>query len=165
MVRIKKRGTTSKATRKASAKKPFFKKVQHDEAEMAKHWDFRKSRAHNMKRVGLAHDVNRAVGGLPGGTPSSQHVPQEVQLEFVDIPQNPDDLADVGRNERRLPMSEEKQAYVVRLAAKHGADVGAMMRDRRRNPQQHTEKKLRKMIALYEGLTDAQRRVPAPGSS
>ena len=161
-----------------------------------------------MKRVGLAHDVNRAVGGLPGGTPSSQHVPQEVQLEFVDIPQNPDDLADVGRNERRLPMSEEKQAggpsgdgprfarcfkrtapafrprknqpkrpsslrelgrrvqaYVVRLAAKHGADVGAMMRDRRRNPQQHTEKKLRKMIALYEGLTDAQRRVPAPGSS
>ena len=38
----RRRATTTKVKRKADKK--FFKKVQHDDAEGAKHWDFRKTR-------------------------------------------------------------------------------------------------------------------------
>ena len=162
MVKIKKRGTTNKATRKSSQQKRFFKKVQHNDAEVAKHWDFRRSRAHNMTRMGLAHDVNRAVGGMPGAAPSAERVEQTTTLELVDIPQNPDDLLNNGTNERRSPLSEEKQRYVVALVAKHGDDVAKMARDLKRNPQQLTAAKLRKMIAKYRGLTEKQRLVPLP---
>lgn len=164
MVKIKKRTTANKATRKASTKKRFFKKVQHDDAEVAKHWDFRKTREANMRNMGLAHDVNRAVKGLPGATPSSDHRAQQtVKLELVDIPQS-DDLSTgaQGINERRSPMSEEKQKYVVKLMTKYGDDTDKMAKDIKRNPQQFTSAKLKKMISRYNLLTDKQRLVPPP---
>ena len=118
-----------------------------------------------MKRVGLAHDVNRAVPGLPGAEPASERVAQQVHLEFVDVPQNPEALqgsSDVGTNLRRNPMAEEKQQYIVRLMAKYGDDVAKMAHDRKRNPQQFTQQRLRKMIEKYEGLSDQWRVVPPP---
>lgn len=157
----RRRATTSKATRKASTAKKFYKKVQHNDAEVAKHWDFRRTREHNLKKMGLAHDVNRAVGKLPGLAPSGEHVPKAVELEFVDIPQ-PTDLALLGdfeRNERRPPMSEEKQAYIVKLMAKHGSNCVKMAKDLKRNPQQLTATKLGKMVETYEALTEKQRLV------
>ena len=58
-------------------------------------------------------------------------------------------------------MSEEKQKYVVTLTQKHGRDFAKMARDRKRNPQQFTATKLRKMVELYESLSDDQRVVVA----
>ncbi|KAH8059633.1 ribosome biogenesis protein Nop16 [Aureococcus anophagefferens] len=152
----RRRATTTKVKRKADKK--FFKKVQHDDAEVAKHWDFRKTREHNMKRLGLAHDVNRAVGKLPGAAPAGERVDQAVELEFVDIPQQAD-LTKIGTSDRRPPMSEDKQAYIVKLMAKYGDDCAKMARDVKRNPQQLTEAKLRKMVAKYDGLSDKHRLV------
>mmetsp|Transcript_25460 Transcript_25460/g.76460 ORF Transcript_25460/g.76460 Transcript_25460/m.76460 type:complete len:163 (-) Transcript_25460:34-522(-) len=149
MVKIKKRRTTSKATRKASSGKRY-KKVSHTVPEIAKNWDPRKSRQQNMKRLGLAHDPNRAVPGLPGN-PSSEVVEQEVHLELVDAPRGAD-LQAASRNPRRRPMPEEQQKYIVRLLAKHGSDAAKMARDRKRNPQQFSEQKLRRLVELYEGL-------------
>ncbi|KAH8044575.1 ribosome biogenesis protein Nop16 [Aureococcus anophagefferens] len=80
-----------------------------------------------MKRLGLAHDVNRAVGKLPGAAPAGERVDQAVELEF---------------------------AYIVKLMAKYGDDCAKMARDVKRNPQQLTEAKLRKMVAKYDGLSD-----------
>jgi hypothetical protein len=44
----RRRATTSKAKRKATMQKRFFKKAQHTDAEVAKHWDFRATRNQNM---------------------------------------------------------------------------------------------------------------------
>ena len=88
-------------------------------------------------------------------------MPKAVELEFVDIPQ-PTDLALLGdfeRNERRPPMSEEKQAYIVKLMAKHGSNCVKMAKDLKRNPQQLTATKLGKMVETYEALTEKQRLV------
>ena len=43
--------------------------------------------------------------------------------------------------------------------AKYGDDCAKMARDVKRNPQQLTEAKLRKMVAKYDGLSDKHRLV------
>lgn len=159
MVKIKKRSTTNKVKQKQA--KRFFKKVQHNDPEVAKHWDFKKSREYNMKTMGLAHDVNRAIKGLPGFAPSCEAVKVVHTLELVDIPQS-EDLANNGVNDRRTPLPEEKQKYIVALMTRYGDDVGKMARDTKRNPQQETAAHLRKMIKKYRSLTDKQRLVPLP---
>ena len=105
--------------------------------------------------------ANRAVG-VPGAAPSRVEVAQEVKLRLVDAPQ-PARLMDVDKNtnKRRNPMSEEKQKYISTLMKKHGRDFAKMARDRKRNPQQFTSTKLRKMVELYESLSDDQRVVVA----
>ena len=161
MVRIKKRGARAAGGPKQKQQKRLFKKVQVNEPEIAKHWDPRRSRGANLARMGLSDDANRAVG-VPGAAPSRVEVAQEVKLRLVDAPQ-PARLMDVDKNtnKRRNPMSEEKQKYVVTLTKKHGRDFAKMARDRKRNPQQFTATKLRKMVELYESLGDDQRIVVA----
>ena len=146
---------------KQKQQKRLFKKVQVNEPEIAKHWDPRRSRGANLARMGLSDDANRAVG-VPGAAPSRVEVAQEVKLRLVDAPQ-PARLMDVDKNtnKRRNPMSEEKQKYISTLMKKHGRDFAKMARDRKRNPQQFTSTKLRKMVELYESLSDDQRVVVA----
>ena len=161
MVRIKKRGARAAGGPKQKQQKRLFKKVQVNEPEIAKHWDPRRSRGANLARMGLSDDANRAVG-VPGAAPSRVEVAQEVKLRLVDAPQ-PARLMDVDKNtnKRRNPMSEEKQKYISTLMKKHGRDFAKMARDRKRNPQQFTATKLRKMVELYESLSDDQRVVVA----
>ena len=161
MVRIKKRGARAAGGPKQKQQKRLFKKVQVNEPEIAKHWDPRRSRGANLARMGLSDDANRAVG-VPGAAPSRVEVAQEVKLRLVDAPQ-PARLMDVDKNtnKRRNPMSEEKQKYISTLMKKHGRDFAKMARDRKRNPQQFTSTKLRKMVELYESLSDDQRVVVA----
>lgn len=165
MVHIKKRGQAAKkGGPKQRQPKRVFKKVQHTNPEIARHWDLRKSRCANMARMGLSHDSNRTVG-MPGAAPSRVPQAQEVTLELVDAPQPANIMAiDRNTNARRNPMAEAKQAYIVKLMKKHGRDTNKMARDRKRNPQQFAAQKLQSMIALYEGLGD-DHRVVAPDRS
>ena len=81
----RRRATTSKATRKATTAKRFFKKVQHNDPEIAKHWDFRKSRIQNMAKLGLACDVNVSMDKTtkPGDLDEDERVIQTVSGERV----------------------------------------------------------------------------------
>eukprot|EP00628_Pelagophyceae_sp_CCMP2097_P016111 CAMPEP_0206823722 /NCGR_PEP_ID=MMETSP0975-20121206/13468_1 /ASSEMBLY_ACC=CAM_ASM_000399 /TAXON_ID=483370 /ORGANISM="non described non described, Strain CCMP2097" /LENGTH=168 /DNA_ID=CAMNT_0054365981 /DNA_START=46 /DNA_END=549 /DNA_ORIENTATION=- len=159
----RRRATTSKATRKATTQKPFYVKVQHNDAEVAKHWDYRKTRNQNMAVLGLACDVNEAIATKPRGDgfldeekdAAEAAAKKPLKLEMFDIPQS-DDLSRIGRNERRHPMSEDKQAYIVRLLAKHGSDPEKMACDHKLNPMQFTPQVLRKAAARYHLLTPQQ---------
>ncbi|KAJ8603075.1 hypothetical protein CTAYLR_006675 [Chrysophaeum taylorii] len=146
----RRRATRPVVTRKSSTQKKFFKKTPHNDADVAKVWNQRKSRNHNMRTLGLACDVNKL-----------SRATTEPKLAIFEVPQ-PEDLEKVGTNARRNPLAEEKQRYIAKLIAKHGEDFDAMARDIKRNVQQFTATRLRNMTAKFLRLDDKHRAVPIP---
>ena len=107
--------------------------------QVAANWEFRKTRIHNMAKLGLANDVNVSIhreGAFQrGGAGADEHAKPVVKLAMFDIPQS-DDLTHSSTNDRRNPMSEDKQKYIARLITKHGENYEKMQHDRKANPMQ-----------------------------
>lgn len=61
-----------------------------------------------------------------------------------------EEQAKYSKKKRPRMQSEREWEWVEQLVGKHGDDWGAMVRDRRLNPQQQTEGDIKKRVALWK---------------
>lgn len=128
-------------------------------AVVRKHWDPSKSPSVNLANLGLVARPNDDAKNL---APSERiHAATDVNVvELFDIPDS-DELREQKR-QRRCPLNEEDQKYIVKCLRKYGDDYGKAFRDTKVNYMQHTENQLRKMGARFLLLNEEQRVVEVP---
>jgi len=61
-----------------------------------------------------------------------------------------EEAAKYSKKKRPRMQSEREREWVERLVNKHGNNWGAMVRDRRLNPQQQTEGDIKRRVGLWE---------------
>jgi Ribosome biogenesis protein Nop16 len=129
------------------------------DAVVRQHWDPSKSPSVNLANLGLLARPNDDAKNI---APSERiHPNKNVNIvELFDIPDS-DELREQKR-QRRCPLEEEDQKYIVKCLAKYGDDYGKAFRDTKVNYMQHTENQLRKMGARFLLLNAEQRVVPVP---
>lgn len=127
---------------------------------VAAHWDPSKSFTANFAAIGLVGNPN---DDMRNTNPSSrknneQSVVGVSVVELFDIP----DSDEMGQNQKKRPMTEDDQKYIVKCLSKHGNDYARAFRDIETNYMQHTETKLRKLGARFLLLSPEERLVDVP---
>ena len=131
-------------------------------------WDTTMTPKQNLANMGLASDLNGAHPNeattiiTDDDTTANNTKPN--MIELFDVP----DSDALNTKTRRLPLSEDEQAYILKALAKYESKTfdtsdalyKKIFRDVHVNPLQHTAEKLSKMGARFFLLTSGQLRVP-----
>ena len=162
----KKRRANQKVTRKARKHKELRVVNGITNEAIKKEWNKKISPSDNLSNFGLNADPNRNLAGseLNTGRKQKPKDPNAVSAAFVGLAKIPTDkelkttsLADP--NPKRRIMSEDDQEYVVKCIKKHEFDYEKMAKDMKRNYNQHTEAKMKKMCEKYMGLPTSEKLV------
>jgi len=116
-------------------------------------WDPSKSFTANLTAIGLVARPNDDVSQQQHS--NNQAVKSGFNVvELFDIPDSDEQLK---KGEKRCPLNEEEQIYIVKCMSKYGDDYSKAFRDIKINYLQHTETKLRKLGARFLLLSPEER--------
>jgi hypothetical protein len=123
-----------------------------------KNWDFTKSPSVNLESMGL---VSRPNNDIETRVAPSNIKPISTAVELFDVPES-DVIPKKTKSQIMLPVSIEKQRFIVKCMSKYGDDYKAMSRDNKVNDLQETQNVLRKLGARFLLLSPEQQRVEIP---
>lgn len=129
----------------------MHKKIKND--TVRENWDPSKSFTANLTAIGLLARPNDDVSQQQHSNNQSVTSGFNV-VELFDIPDS-DELKQ--NREKRFPLNEEEQIYIVKCMSKYGDDYSKAFRDIKINYMHHTETKLRKLGARFLLLSPEQR--------